>query len=166
MEKRLRALSQELRKQKLSGFIVPHTDEHQSEYTPSYAERLAWISGFDGSAGLAAITLNQAAIFVDGRYTLQVRNQVDRTLFSIMKLHEDQTEDWFLENLEEGAVIGYDPWLHSKIWLEKARNTLAAKNITLNALSKNPIDEIWQDRPAPSNALAQVYKLRYSGEKS
>ncbi|HPF45304.1 MAG: aminopeptidase P family protein [Alphaproteobacteria bacterium] len=166
MEKRLRALRQELRKHKLSGFIVPHTDEHQSEYTPSYAERLAWISGFDGSAGLAAITLNQAAIFVDGRYTLQVRNQVDRTLFSIMKLHEDQTEDWFLENLEEGAVIGYDPWLHSKIWLEKARNTLAAKNITLNALSKNPIDEIWQDRPAPSNALAQVYKLRYSGEKS
>lgn len=166
MEKRLRALRQVLRKQNLSGFIVPHTDEHQSEYTPSYAERLAWITGFDGSAGLAAITLNQAAIFVDGRYTLQVRNQVDRGLFSIMKLHEDQAEDWFLDNLEDGAVIGYDPWLHSKIWLEKARNTLAAKNITLKALSKNPIDEIWQDRPAPSNAPAQVYKLRYSGEKS
>ncbi|MEZ5757896.1 MAG: aminopeptidase P family protein [Emcibacteraceae bacterium] len=166
MDKRLRAFRQVLRKHKLSGFIVPHTDEHQSEYTPSYAERLAWITGFDGSAGLAAITLNQAAIFVDGRYTLQVRNQVDRGLFSIMKLHEDQAEDWFLDNLEDGAVIGYDPWLHSKIWLEKARNTLAAKNITLKALSKNPIDEIWQDRPAPSKALAQVYKLRYSGEKS
>jgi len=165
MDKRLRALRQVLREQKLAGFLIPHTDEHQSEYTPSYAERLAWLTGFKGSAGLSVVSLDRAAIFVDGRYTLQVRDQVDLKQFSPLKLHKDLVEDWLLENLNSGAVVGYDPWLHSKIWLKKAGIKLAAKNITLKALVKNPIDEIWHDRPLASKAPARVHRDKYSGEK-
>ena len=166
MDKRLKALRQKLREEKLSAFLVPHTDEHQSEYTPSYAERLEWITGFKGSAGFSVVSLNQAAIFVDGRYTLQVRDQVDLSLFSTLKLHQDQVEDWLFDNLDEGDVVGYDPWLHSKKWLEKAERKLSPKNISLKAVTKNSIDEVWLDRPEPSKALAKLHQDKYSGEKS
>tara|TARA_R110002096_G_scaffold436096_2_gene667500 strand:+ start:86324 stop:88108 length:1785 start_codon:yes stop_codon:yes gene_type:complete len=166
MDKRLKSLRQKLREQKISGFLVPHTDEHQSEYTPSYAERLAWITGFDGSAGFAVVTLDKATIFVDGRYTLQAKTQVDAALYSRHKLHEDPIEDWLIENLEQGGVVGYDPWLHSKAWLKTAAKKLSEKNISLKALDSNPIDEIWSDRPGPSKDKARVHKDRYSGEKS
>lgn len=166
MDKRLRALRQLLRKQKLAGFLIPHTDEHQSEYTPSYADRLSWLTGFKGSAGIAVVSLERAAIFVDGRYTLQVKDQVDLKKYEALKLHKDLAEDWFLENLKSGDVVGYDPWLHSKVWLAKAEKKLADKKITLKAVDKNLIDEIWLDRPTPSKALAQVHRDQYSGEKS
>ena len=156
MDKRLRALRQILREQKLAGFLIPHTDEHQSEYTPSYADRLAWLTGFKGSAGLAVVSLDRAAIYVDGRYTLQVRDQVDLKKFNVLKLHKDPAEDWFMENLKSGDVIGYDPWLHNKVWLSKAEKKMAAKNITLKAVKNNLIDEIWSDRPSPSKAPARV----------
>lgn len=166
MENRLRLLRQKLREQELTCFLIPHTDEHQSEYTPSYAERLAWITGFDGSAGFAAVTLTQAAIFVDGRYTLQAKTQVDNALFSRLKLHQDLIEDWLFENLSQGDVVGYDPWLHTKIWLTRAKKKLAQKNITLKAVEQNPIDEIWEDRPKPSKSPIEIHRDRYSGEKS
>ncbi|MBT6329944.1 MAG: aminopeptidase P family protein, partial [Kordiimonadaceae bacterium] len=166
MDKRLRALRQILREQKLAGFLIPHTDEHQSEYTPSYADRLAWLTGFKGSAGLAVVSLDRAAIYVDGRYTLQVRDQVDLKKFNVLKLHKDPAEDWFMENLKSGDVIGYDPWLHNKVWLSKAEKKMAAKNITLKAVKNNLIDEIWSDRPSPSKAPARVQNDQYSGEKS
>ncbi len=166
MDNRLRALRQQLREQNIQAFLIPHTDEHQSEYTPSYAERLAWLTGFDGSAGFSCVTLNAASIFVDGRYTLQVRNQVDTKLFSTLKLHEDLVEDWLFDNLNEGDIVGYDPWLHSNSWLKKAREKLSPRNITLKALKSNLIDEVWLDRPSPSKEPAFVHRYRYSGEKS
>ena len=166
MKNRLRSLRQQMRDQNLTCFLVPHTDEHQSEYTPSYAERLAWITGFDGSAGFAAVSLTQAAIFVDGRYTLQAKSQVDNALFSRLKLHEDPIENWLLENLSQNDVVGYDPWLHSKMWLKQAQKKLASKNITLKAIEKNPIDQVWLDQPEPSKSLIEIHKDRYSGEKS
>ncbi|MBT5185803.1 MAG: aminopeptidase P family protein, partial [Kordiimonadaceae bacterium] len=166
MDNRLLALRQKLRDQKLNGFLIPHSDEHQSEYTPSYAERLEWLTGFKGSAGEALVTLDRAAIFVDGRYTLQVRDQVNLKKFTPLKFNIDPIEDWLFDNLIEGDVVGYDPWLHSKVWLAKVAKKLAVKNISLKALENNIIDEIWNDQPEPSKALAQLHKNRYSGETS
>jgi Xaa-Pro aminopeptidase len=166
MNNRLLALRQKLREQNLTGYIIPHSDEHQSEYTPSYAERLAWLTGFKGSAGLATISLDRAAIFVDGRYSLQVKDQVDLKKFTPLKLHDDLPQDWFFDNLKEGDIVGYDPWLHSKVWLNKAKNKLAAKNITLKALDHNLIDDIWSDQPPASKNPVTIQRQRYAGEKS
>jgi len=93
MTKRLSALRQSLRDQKLAGFLIPHADEHQSEYAPERAKRLTWLTGFAGSAGLAIVTLDRAAIYVDGRYTLQVRNQVDVKCFEPLRLLEDSLKN-------------------------------------------------------------------------
>lgn len=166
MKNRLRSLRQELREQKLTCFLIPHTDEHQSEYTPSYAERLAWVTGFDGSAGFAAVTLTQAAIFVDGRYTLQVKTQVDNALFSRLKLYQDPVEDWLFDNLSQGDVVGYDPWLHTKDWLARVEKKLGGKNISLKAVELNLVDQVWIDRPKPSKLPIEIHRDRYSGEKS
>ncbi len=166
MKERIRLLRNVMRNYQISGFLVPHTDEHQSEYTPSYAERLNWISGFDGSAGFACITLSEAAIFVDGRYTLQAKDQVDNKIFERLNIPKDKPEDWLLDHLSKGDIVGYDPWLHTKIWIESVRNKLAKKGIKLKALKSNLIDEVWVDRPKPSNAKAVLHRDRYTGEKS
>lgn len=166
MDKRLLALRQKLRDLNLAGYIIPHTDEHQSEYTPSYAKRLDWLTGFKGSAGLATVSLDKAAIYVDGRYRLQVKDQVNLKKFEPLKLHDDQPENWFLDHLKEGDIVGYDPWLHSKIWIAKAKEKLSAKKIILRAIDENLIDEIWSDRPTPSTRPAVVHEQKYSGEKS
>ncbi|WP_138379044.1 aminopeptidase P family protein [Luteithermobacter gelatinilyticus] len=163
---RLLALRQVLREQGLAGFVIPHTDEHQSEYTPAYAERLAWLTGFTGSAGEAAITLSEGAIFVDGRYTLQVRQQVDSHFFTPLKLHEDPMEDWFAARVKTGERIGYDPWLHTRDWRARMSRALAEKGAELVPVAGNPIDALWQDRPAPSAAPAVPHPLAYAGEDS
>ena len=166
MVERLRALRQVMRENKVAAFLVPHADEHQSEYTPKYAERLSWISGFDGSAGFACITLSEAALFVDGRYTLQAKNQVDGKAYTRLNIPDDKPEDWLFDQLKRGDVVAYDPWLHTKPWIESVASKLAKKNIELKAYQTNFIDEVWKDRPAPSKAKATVHKDRYSGEKS
>lgn len=166
MKNKLNALRQKMREQKLTGFLVPHTDEHQSEYTPSYAKRIAWLTGFKGSAGLVGVTLGTAAIFVDGRYTLQVRDQVDMKIYQQMKLFEDKIEDWFYDNLKEGDVVGFDPWLHDKSTLERAEKKLSSKGIVLKAVEINPIDEIWDDRPSPSTAEIKAHDVKFAGETS
>lgn len=162
MKNKLVALRQQLREKKLDGFIIPHADEHQSEYTPSYAQRLCWISGFNGSAGQAALTLDRAAIFVDGRYTLQVREQVDVKNFTPLSLHTDKLEDWLIDVLPKGGRVGYDPWLHTRASLEKVRKGL--RGIELVPVDQNPIDQVWEDRPGPSLAPAVPHLLKYSGE--
>ncbi|WP_438992719.1 aminopeptidase P family protein [Pseudemcibacter sp.] len=166
MKNKLNALRQKMREQKLSGFLVPHTDEHQSEYTPSYAKRIAWLTGFKGSAGLVAVTLSSAAIFVDGRYTLQVRDQVDMKVYQQMKLYEDKVEDWLYDNLKEGDVVGFDPWLHDKASLKRVEKKLSSKGIILKAVERNPIDEVWDDRPSPSIAEVKAHDVRFAGETS
>ncbi|MCC3862024.1 aminopeptidase P family protein [Pseudemcibacter aquimaris] len=166
MDNKLSALRQKMRDQKLNGFLVPHTDEHQSEYTPGYAKRIAWLTGFKGSAGLVSVTLDQAAIYVDGRYTLQVRDQVDMKLYQQMKLYKDKPEDWFSDVLNDGDVVGFDPWLHDKGLVKNIREKLAKNGIELKAVSENPIDEIWQDRPEPSKEMAVPHDIQYAGETS
>jgi Xaa-Pro aminopeptidase len=165
-EARLAALREELMRRGLSGFIIPISDEHMSEYVGDYAQRLAWLTGFRGSAGFAAVTLDHAAIFVDGRYTVQVREQVDGALFDYKSVPGDTLAGWLAEVCESGAQIAYDPWLHTFAFAEALGQKLAAKGIALEAAGSNPIDAVWGDRPAPSPATAIPHDDSLAGQSS
>src|ERR1041385_4780871 len=123
---RLAALHSELKRDRLDGFIVPRADRHQNEYVPPSEERLAWLTGFTGSAGAAIVLAERAAVFVDGRYQLQVRDQVDTTLFAVEHLVDNPPDKWLEANLPQGARIGYDPWLHTADAAEKLARAASA----------------------------------------
>ncbi|HEX4761400.1 MAG TPA: aminopeptidase P family protein [Sphingomicrobium sp.] len=163
---RLKALREQLKADKLDGFVVPLTDEHMSEYVGSYAQRLAWLTGFEGSAGSAIVLPEEAAIFVDGRYTLQVRQQVSETEWSYQSVPETSTTEWLKEHAPEGARIGYDPWLHTRDWVKKAKEALASRGAELVPVTRNPIDEIWTDRPEASKAHLVVQPDQYAGKSA
>jgi len=163
---RLDALRKELKTRGLDGFVVPISDEHMSEYVGAYAQRLAWLTGFGGSAGTAVVLADQAAIFVDGRYTLQVREQVDGRLFDYQSVPATSPAAWLGEHAPEGARIGYDAWLHGKPWVDAAAKALAPRGGQLVAVDGNPIDAVWADRPAPSVAPALVHPTQLAGVAS
>lgn len=165
-EARLAALREELKRRGLTGFIVPISDEHMSEYVGDYAQRLAWLTGFGGSAGFAGVTLTHAAIFVDGRYTVQVREQVDGNLFEYRAIPGDTLAGWLTAVSEEGARIAYDPWLHTLAFAEGLERALAAQGIALVPAEGNPLDAVWADRPAPSPAVATPYDEALAGRSS
>ncbi|MFO6446481.1 aminopeptidase P family protein [Erythrobacter sp. NE805] len=165
-EARLAALREELKRRGLDGFIVPISDEHMSEYVGDYAQRLAWLTGFGGSAGFAAVTLTHAAIFVDGRYTVQVREQVDGNLFEYRSIPGDTLAGWLTAVSEPGARIAYDPWLHTLAWAEALERALSAHGLALVAAEGNPLDAVWADRPAPSPAAATPYDEALAGRSS
>ncbi len=170
-EARLDALRRELKARGLDGFVVPISDEHMSEYVGGYAQRLAWLTGFGGSAGTAVVLADEslspaAAIFVDGRYTLQVRDQVDGRHYAYESVPQTSAAKWLGEHAPEGARIAYDPWLHGKAWVSAAGKALAARGATLVPVDSNPIDAIWADRPVPSIAPALVHADRFAGQPS
>src|ERR1700712_1131389 len=165
-EARLAALREELKRQELTGFVVPISDEHMSEYVGAYAQRLAWLTGFGGSAGTAVVLLEQAAMFVDGRYTLQVRDQVDGRFYTYESVPETSPAAWLGEHAPHGARIGFDPWLHGKAWAERVGKALQSSGGELVPVERNPIDAIWADRPAPSLAPAIVHDLANAGVSS
>src|SRR5476651_2636536 len=138
---RLAALRAELAKRGLDGFVVPHSDQHMGEYLPAYAERLAWLTAFTGSAGAAVVLADKAAIFVDGRYTLQVRKQTD-------------------------TKLGYDPWLHPAHGVAQLKAAAEKAGGSLGAVDSNPIDAVWTDQPAPPITPAKPHALNLSGEQS
>jgi Xaa-Pro aminopeptidase len=163
---RLAALREQLRAESLDGFVVPLTDEHMSEYVGSYAQRLAWLTGFDGSAGAAVVLPEAAAIFVDGRYTLQVRDQVDAAHWSYQSVPQTSMADWLSAHAPDGGRIGYDPWLHTSDWVNRATAALAERGAELVAVKRNPIDAVWNDRPEPSRARLAVHGDQYAGKSS
>ncbi|PLK24142.1 X-Pro aminopeptidase [Porphyrobacter sp. TH134] len=163
---RLAALREELKRRGLDGFVIPISDEHMSEYVGDYAQRLGWLTGFRGSAGFACVTLTHAAIFVDGRYTVQVREQVDADLFEYRSVPKDTLAGWLAEVCENGARIAYDPWLHTWGWVEALEQRLEPKGITLVPEGSNPIDAVWPDRPAPSPAVAVPHDEAVAGRTS
>ena len=165
-EARLAALREELKRRELDGFVIPISDEHMSEYVGDYAQRLGWLTGFGGSAGFAAVTLTHAAIFVDGRYTVQVREQVDGNLFEYRSVPKDTLAGWLSDVCESGARIAYDPWLHTWAWVEALEKRVAAKGITLVPAESNPVDAVWADRPAPSPAVAIPHEDALAGRSS
>ena len=162
-EARLDALRKELKRRNLDGFVVPISDEHMSEYVGAYAQRLAWLTGFGGSAGTAVVLANEAAIFIDGRYTLQVREQVDGKLYSYVSVPQSSIAGWLGEHAPEGARIGYDAWLHGKGWASAVSKALGEKGSSLVATQSNPIDVVWADRPEPSLAPAIVHPTEFAG---
>ena len=162
--RRLSALRAELKRNGLDGFVIPRTDEHQSEYVPANAERLFWLTGFAGSAGMAIVLADRAAIFVDGRYTLQVREQVDVKLFDPQHSVDAPAEDWIGKNLKSGAKLGYDPWLHTRPQAQRLERACKAAGATLVAVDANPVDAVWTDRPAPPLAPVSLYPPKLAGE--
>ncbi|WP_394730434.1 aminopeptidase P family protein [Altererythrobacter sp. GH1-8] len=165
-EARLDALRKELKRQELDGFVVPISDEHVSEYVGAYAQRLAWLTGFGGSAGSAVVLADKAAMFVDGRYTVQVREQVDGNLFNYCSIPKETIGGWLAANAGEGARIGYDPWLHTRKWVDAVEKQLGKSGVTLVPAASNPIDAVWQDRPEPSDAVAVVHTQDHAGRSS
>ncbi len=161
---RLDGLRAELRRRNLDGFIVPRADEHQGEYVPRAARRLAWLTGFTGSAGWAVVLAAKAAIFVDGRYTLQVRDQVDTELFAPQHYPETTPDAWLAANLPRGARFGFDPWLHALNDAERLAQACARAGAELVAVESNPVDAIWTDRPPPPLAPVIPHPLELAGE--
>ena len=163
---RLAALRDQLARDRLDGFVVPLTDEHMSEYVGAYAQRLAWLTGFQGSAGTAVVLPEDAAIFTDGRYTLQVREQVAADDWQFVDVPQVSVAGWLAEHAADGARIGYDPWLHTRAWLTQAKAALADKHATLVPVDTNPVDAVWPDRPAPSDARLTVHGDTVAGANS
>ena len=163
---RLAALRAELSLRGLDGFVIPHGDEHQSEFIPAASARLAWLTGFTGSAGSAVVLREKAAVFVDGRYTLQVRDQVDTAAYETLHLIETPPSEWVAANLPEGAVLGLDPWLHSADAVDRFRSAAEKAKGSLDLLESNPVDRIWPDRPARPLAPVVPHPVQYAGEAS
>jgi len=160
-------IRQAMAEQALDGFLIPHEDEHQNEYLPAANDRLAWATGFTGSAGAAVILKDKAAVFVDGRYTIQVRDQVDHALFEIRDLVEGGVPAYLRESAKPGWTIGYDPRLHSPDALERLREAATKAGAALKPVNVNPLDAAWgQARPAQPKAPIVPHPLDYSGEDS
>ncbi|GAA0479031.1 aminopeptidase P family protein [Parasphingorhabdus litoris] len=165
-EARLAALREQMAKDGLDGFVVPICDEHMSEYVGDYAQRLAWLTGFGGSAGSAVVLKDKAAIFVDGRYTIQVRDQVDGNLYEYVGTADQSVIEWLGENAPENSTIGYDAWLHTQDWAKSAKAKIAKQNAKLAAVKTNPIDTVWEDQPEPSLAKLDVQPDEFAGKSA
>ena len=163
---RLRRLRAELSARRLDGLVVPLTDEHRNEYVPACAQRLAWLTGFTGSAGVLVVLGERAAVFVDGRYTVQAEAQLDPQLFERRHLIEEPPAKWLGEQLSAGQRVGYDPALHVKAEVERYRAACAKVGAELVALGDNPVDAIWTTRPAPPIAPIRELDERYAGESA
>ncbi|EGQ8512851.1 M24 family metallopeptidase [Vibrio parahaemolyticus] len=162
---RVNAIREWLTQHNIDALLIPHEDEYLGEYVPAHNERLHWLTGFTGSAGAAVITQDKAAIFVDGRYTVQVTKQVPNELFEYRHLIEEPALDWIQDNLTANASVAIDPRMHSSAWLDMAQAKLAGK-LELNILSSNPIDELWHDRPAPVVSDVRLMPTEAVGQSS
>ena len=160
------ALRAELKRRGLDGLVVPRADRQQNEYVPPGEERLAWLTGFSGSAGAAIVLADRAALFVDGRYTVQVQSQTDTQVFEIAHLVDNPPAQWLRAHLTAGQTIGYDPWLHTADGAERLARACEAAGATLVPVTDNPIDALWQDRPAPPAGAVVLHDLRHAGETS
>jgi Xaa-Pro aminopeptidase len=160
------ALRAELARRGLSGFILPRADRHQNEYVPPSEERLAWLTGFTGSAGCAVVLADRAVLFVDGRYTLQARDQVDGAIFTFAHLVETPPATWLEANLPAGSKLGYDPWLHTVDGAERLAKACAAAGANFVPAEPNPVDAIWLDHPKPPRGAITLHDLRYAGESA
>jgi Xaa-Pro aminopeptidase len=161
---RLAALREELARRKLSGFVIPRADQQQNEYVAPSEERLAWLAGFTGSAGMAVVLTGEAAVFVDGRYTLQAAKQVDGKAWSVEPLVDPPPETWLGDHLVAGDRLGFDPWLHTSAAAERLAAACAKAGAELVAVESNPLDSVWTERPAPPLGPVAVHGTQFSGE--
>src|SRR4051812_1095778 len=160
---RVAALRAELKRRGLDGFIVPRADRHQGEYVPASDARLTWLTGFTGSAGAAIVLADRAAIFVDGRYLLQVRDQIDTNVFAVEHLVDNAPEKWLETNLATGARFAFDPGLHSADYAERFSRACTSAGATLVPVESTPLDAVWPARPAPPLGPVTVRELKFAG---
>jgi Xaa-Pro aminopeptidase len=163
---RVTALRGELKKRGLDAFVVPRADRQQNEYVPASEERLAWLTGFSGSAGAAVVLADSAPLFLEGRYTVQAAAQTDTKVFSIEHLIESPPEKWLEANLKSGAKLGYDPWLHTSDQADKLNKACSAIGATLTPVESNPVDALWDKRPAPPSAPVTLHNVKFAGESA
>ncbi|HEY8696501.1 MAG TPA: aminopeptidase P family N-terminal domain-containing protein, partial [Rhizomicrobium sp.] len=161
---RLAAFRDELVRRKLTGFVIPRADQQQNEYVAPSEERLAWLTGFTGSAGLAIVLTQQAAVFVDGRYTLQAAKQVDTKVWGIAPLVDPPPESWLASHLKPGDRLGFDPWLHTSAAAERLAAACTKAGAELIAVDSNPLDSVWTERPAPPLGPVAIHGAALSGE--
>jgi Xaa-Pro aminopeptidase len=159
-------LRAELKRRGLDGFVVPRADAHQGEYVPKRDERLAWLTAFTGSAGAAVVLNDKAAVFVDGRYTLQIRQQTDTSLFEPRDLVEEGPAGWIAKALPKGAKLGYDPWLHTAAAVDGLRAAAEKAGGTIVPCDTNPIDAVWKDQPEAPTAKAIIQAMNLAGENA
>ncbi|HUF55973.1 MAG TPA: aminopeptidase P family protein [Thermohalobaculum sp.] len=165
-QERVAALRDALARAGVQGFVVPRADAHQGETVAPRDERLAWLTGFTGSAGLAVVLPDRAALFVDGRYTLQAGEQVDSAVFTVVPTDQTKPEDWLAEAPAEGTRIGYDPWLHGRTGIRRLAEGAAKAGAELVPVEANPIDAIWEDQPGPPMGAVEVRPDALAGEPS
>lgn len=165
-QEKLNALRQQIAAEGLDGFIIPLTDEHQSEYVSANAQRLAWLTGFTGSYGVAVVLADKAAVVSDGRYTIQIMSEVDGNLYDRLNVADQGHLDWLYDTMPEGAKIGFDAWLHTASWATQARQKLAKKGAELVAVSDNLVDRIWRDQPAEPTGKVDIHPDQYAGESA
>src|SRR5260221_1689126 len=158
------AFRDELAGRKLTGFVIPRADQQQNEYVPPSEERLAWLTGFTGSAGLAMVLTQTAAVFVDGRYTLQAAKQVDHKAWDIEPLADPPPETWLTKHWVAGDRVGLDPWLHTSAAAERLGAACAKAGAELVAVETNPVDSVWTERPPPPLGPVSVHGPQFSGE--
>ncbi|GLS46369.1 aminopeptidase P family protein [Methylobacterium brachythecii] len=162
---RVAALRAAMREAGVGGFVVPRADEHQSEYVPANAERLAWLTGFTGSAGTAVVLVEKAAIVVDGRYTLQAPEQVDTAVFTVVPLADKTPDAWIAETISPDTVLGYDPWLHTADSVARLERAVAKAGASLKAVP-NLVDAVWAGRPPQPAGRVGLQPLDYAGESA
>ena len=160
---RLAALREELARRKLTGFVIPRADQQQNEYVAPSEERLAWLTGFTGSAGLAVVLTREAALFVDGRYTIQAAKQVDAKAWAVESLIDPPPESWVSAHLKAGDRLGFDPWLHTFAAAERLAAACTRAGAELVAVDSNPVDAVWHDRPQPPLAPVAVHGVQHAG---
>ncbi|MCP5361630.1 MAG: aminopeptidase P family protein [Hyphomicrobiales bacterium] len=154
-----------LKQHGLEGMIVPSTDPFMGEYVPECWQRLRWLSGFDGSAGLAVVLRERAGFFTDGRYTLQAREQTFRG-YEVHNSAERKPADWLKQYAAAASKIAYDPALFTERSLAPFQKAAEAAGLTLIPLEENPVDTLWQERPAPPTSPARPHYMRFAGEES
>ncbi len=159
---RLARLRETLEKAGHDGFLVPRADRHQGEYVAPCDDRLAWLTGFTGSAGFCIALKDRAGVFVDGRYRLQVKAQIDTSVFTPVDWPETKPADWLREALPRGGSVAYDPWLHTRDEIDRMETGLAGSGITL-AATENFLDDIWTDRPAPPSGRIEIFPEDIAG---
>ena len=163
---RLAALRGELQAQGLDGFVVPMADRYQNEYVPASARRIAWLTGFTGSAGMVVVLRESAAAFTDGRYTLQITEQVDGDLYERLHVTETPPTDWIAEHLPKGGKLGFDSWLFTQDGVARFRKAAEAAGGELAAVTDNPLDAVWRDQPDEPMALVLPHDIAFAGESS
>ncbi|MFM1814381.1 MAG: hypothetical protein RLZ98_1076 [Pseudomonadota bacterium] len=165
LRNRLSALRQAIERAGIDAFLIPRADEFQGEYVAPGSERIAWLTGFTGSAGTAVVGLKKAALFVDGRYTLQAPRQVDTRDFQVLQVPDEKLTDWLAANIGEGGKVGFDPWLHSISEIEALKEPLASAGVGLKPVARNLVDKVWgRERPPAPDAEVLVHPTRFAGQ--